>query len=245
MEDGDGVEDARSHESSPGVERVDLPSMSNASLTPPPPTSEDAGMEKNNERGAWADGDEEIAEDEAMEVKGQGGDDWEEYRKHRSVRGFTAKSEVKVEPGEEDEDGDDTPQRYGKKRSRMRPHHAGNDTASGETPASNSERVGSTGRAGRRRRGEEELLLDDHLLPPDVRKIGELVSRRVNKPESTTEDEEPRRHDADRSKSGDQHVDEAPIEGEDEGVTEVEYGDEREEMTRCVCRTEGELCSTI
>ncbi|WWC62671.1 uncharacterized protein I303_105268 [Kwoniella dejecticola CBS 10117] len=80
-------------------EKTHVPSASNASLTPPPPTSEDTNEENKVE--ATAEGE------------GEGEEDWDQYRRHRRVKGFrnTSQAEVKEEPDLDDskEDEEETP----------------------------------------------------------------------------------------------------------------------------------------
>lgn len=108
-----------------------------------------------------------------------------------------------------------------------------------------SERAGSQSRA-KRRRGEEALLLDDHLLPPEIRNISNpSTSRRGSNAKVDQEEEEREKEPT----AEDVQMEEAAVEGEEEigdAENEDEQGDDFEEedgqdITRCVCQTEGEL----
>ncbi|WVR06403.1 hypothetical protein IAU60_003434 [Kwoniella sp. DSM 27419] len=217
-------------------ERPDMPSASNASLTPPPPTSEEA-----NGYGA-ADQDEQRDEDPEQE-----GNSWADYKKSRTVRAFQdaprqegdggleqAGRGVKTEPAEESgaaEEGGVVKEEETPVRSRSTRINPG--SASTPVPAS-AERAGSASRAGRKRRGEDELLLDDHLLPVEIRRTTSVSKRRpsaiereeeeiVAEPEQVAEAEEPN---------------ESPI----SEVIDVELSDVDDEdgkdITRCVCHKE-------
>ena len=214
-------------------EKPDLPSTSNASLTPPPPGSEDV-----------------LLDDEEEEENGDNGDGTEAGDKD------IIKPKIEVEEATEAE-------------------------VKEEELARNMERSESHSRA-KRRRGEEALLLDDHLLPPEIRHISQQsTSRRSSNAKGDMEDDRRRR----KSPLNDIVLDDKAVEGraeekpsgqirgrtmdtpaairnkeektrqlaldaeEDEGEVEVEDEDEGEDededggqdITRCVCQTDGEF----
>ncbi|WVF68917.1 hypothetical protein IAT40_003691 [Kwoniella sp. CBS 6097] len=218
-------------------EKPDVPSASNASLTPPP-TSEDAKeidvdvdtkeLEDAGDADADADGADVGGGDEVEGTAGQ--DDWDAYRRHRTVRGFGAAS-VKTEPGVEheshrDEDNEDTPvkTRGSKNTNGLAVPTGGSNTPSAST-GGGSERAGSASR-GRKRRGEDELLLDDHLLPADIRRTkGKKDVSPSNKERNDDEGEGDEENQAD----------------EEQPEADADEGDEEEEgkdITRCVCGKE-------
>jgi hypothetical protein len=125
-----------------------------------------------------------------------------------------------------------------------------------------SERASSQSRA-KRRRGEEALLLDDHLLPPEIRHISQPSSRRGSYAKEHLE-EEKRKKEKEKEKEvpapqpappvEDVQMEEPPVEGEDE-TDDAEAEDDKEDkprpiiwddetfggdVTRCVCHLEGE-----
>jgi hypothetical protein len=125
-----------------------------------------------------------------------------------------------------------------------------------------SERASSQSRA-KRRRGEEALLLDDHLLPPEIRHISQPSSRRGSYAKEHLE-EEKRKKEKEKEKEvpapqpappvEDVQMEEPPVEGEDE-IDDAEPEDDKEDkprpinwddetfggdVTRCVCHLEGE-----
>ncbi|WVQ73141.1 hypothetical protein IAR50_002705 [Cryptococcus sp. DSM 104548] len=219
-------------------------SGSNTSLTPPPPTSDneevdyDAGLDAKTGKGA-----EEAAPAGGENVqdgdKPKGEDDQEPNRHPRGVKGLGQTDEVKDEPEDEDlepnpsapthanggqvdeaeveEDEDEPPARTRNgKPSRLSQLPTAYDTpASSATPDTAMARSGS--RQGRKRRGEEQLLLDDHLLPADIR-------RTTVKKKEDEEDE-------------DEDEDEEEGDGEEE---QDEDGDDEDgkDITRCVCKRE-------
>lgn len=99
----------------------------------------------------------------------------------------------------------------------------------GNTPASASGSDANLGRAGsrqgRRRRGEEQLLLDDHLLPAEIRRTA-LAERAKKEEEEEVEVEE-----------GEEEGEEDMEEGD--GPGEQEEDEEGKDITRCVCKREG------
>ena len=184
------------------AEAPSIPSGSAPSLTPPP-ASEPA-----------MDMDEDAPVEEEKEEAMDGDDQWETYRRSRQVRSFgTAKPSVKLEPGDDDEA---TP---GRAKPIKLSSALSVPTASGaDTPTSGieDERAGSASRSqGRKRRGEEQLLLDDHLLPEELRRIGSGMNKK-GKTEEEDENDEP--------------AEEPAEEDNEEGAPEV---------TRCVCQKEG------
>lgn len=213
-----------SRPTTPLVENPDLPSTSNNSLSPPPPTSDDVVLGMDMDLPG-----EEVEEGPPAQVA-EPSDDWEAYRRHRDVRGFDAvQADVKLEPGEETEEAP-VPSRNPRKSHKRKlsfPTSPGATSPSRLTPAS----IGSSSRH-RRRRGEDQLLLDDHLLPKEMRKTGSLSGKRKGMAEKDEEEgEEGVSGQAGGDASG-QSVEDPP---------EVEQ--ESQDVTRCVCKRDGELSS--
>jgi hypothetical protein len=209
-------------------EKPDLPSTSNASLTPPPPGSEDVLLDDEEEEA----NDEEGTESGNKEV---------------------VKPKIEVEEATEAD-------------------------VKQEELARNMERSESHSRA-KRRRGEEALLLDDHLLPPEIRHISQQsTSRRSSNAKGDLEDErrrkksplddivledrfseggmkrKPRRKSMNTDRAAEeQMIVELSMEGEEneegevvvEGEGEDEDEDGGQDITRCVCQTDGEFCNTL
>ncbi|WWD18550.1 hypothetical protein CI109_103003 [Kwoniella shandongensis] len=217
-------DDAVSIRSASPADKPHLPSASNTSLTPPPPTSEDAAMEVDVD-----------------EPKGE--DDWDTYRRHRAVRGFGGpppKVEVKLEPGAdtgaiEEGDEEETPikTRNGKAVNRTLSFTEVANTPN-STPGSDNERGRSASRQARRRRGEEQLLLDDHLLPAEIRRTQAPKRDKSAGAVKDVEEEEPVVED---------EVEDAADEADDaeEDVIDVDE-DEGKDITRCVCHQEEYFC---
>lgn len=217
------------------------PSMS-GSLSPPPADGDDLDSKKDN------------------------GGDWEAYRRGRGVRGFNASKAVKVEQMDVDEPtaakttGSDsnaeaasgTATAASEPAARDAPDtgeaEETNDTEevngteghkSGDTSLSNSVEPKA-----RKRRGEDQLLLDDHLLPKEIRVAGGQIAPRREKPggKKAAVEEQPKQ----------EVVEEAPEPEEEEAdvtadaTEDAEEGDEDDDgkdITRCVCKREGEyLC---
>ncbi|OCF37237.1 hypothetical protein I317_00038 [Kwoniella heveanensis CBS 569] len=211
-------------------DKPDLPSASNASLTPPP-TSEDAKEMEAEGQELEENGDADEAEGEGEgDGDGQAGQgDWDAYRRHRTVRGFGAAS-VKTEPDVEPEplqgeDNEDTPvkTRGSKNANGLTVPTGGSDTPSAST-GGGSERAGSASR-GRKRRGEDELLLDDHLLPADIRRTKAKKDVSPNNKE----------RDVDEEDGDDDQADEDQAEGDADEEDDEEEG---KDITRCVCGKE-------
>jgi len=194
------------------------------SLTPPPPTSEDVAGEVDAAETAEApptDGDETLSgvsaanevEAPRSEVEDIAEEDTEEREGSRRPRPSRGKANAVKQERIDDEhqagENEETPRRNG---------HAANGSHRGISPPS-IERLDSAGRA-RKRRGEEQLLLDDHLLPAEMRRTGSLSGKR-GKGKDGEEEEEGQEMDDEDGEGGD---------GEDE-----------DEVTRCICKTEGEL----
>jgi len=196
------------------------------SLTPPPPTSEDVlgdaeadVAEPADTAEVPTDGDDtlsgvsvvqdaEAPQQEVEEVR-DASEGQEEVRRSRPTRGRA--SAVKQERLEEEQlqgENEETPRRNG---------HAANGSHRILSPPS-IERLDSAGRA-RKRRGEGQLLLDDHLLPAEMRRTGSLSGKR-GKDKDGEDDEMEDEQEAEEGDGGD---------GEDE-----------DEITRCICKTEGE-----
>jgi len=212
-------------------EKPDLPSTSNASLTPPPPGSEDVLL------------DDEEEEEEANDAEGT-----------ESGNKGVVKPKIEVEEATEAD-------------------------VKQEELARNMERSESHSRA-KRRRGEEALLLDDHLLPPEIRHISQQsTSRRSSNAKGDLEDErrrkkspledivledrfsesgmkkKPRRKSMNTERAAesqmaielsmeDDESEEGEVEVEGEGEGEDEDEDGGQDITRCVCQTDGESCKS-
>lgn len=210
-----------------------------------------------------ADGDE-MDIDDSIRVENDGdksidADDWDTYRRHRGVRGFggAGKVAVKVEPSEDEAteppEGDDAVAATN-----------GNafDSEALATRDSASASAEPLSRSQRKRRGEDQLLLDDHLLPKEVRGQGALAPRREgtkprrsgepselapeNKPVAATDDKEetPKADVADEpavaSGDGDEAgdvVDDGEGDGDLDGDDDDDDGND---VTRCVCHRQGE-----
>ncbi|KAK8858658.1 hypothetical protein IAR55_002887 [Kwoniella newhampshirensis] len=226
---------------SPG-DRPHLLSASNTSLTPPPPTSEDATMDVD-----VVDGEEEHAENRRTGPGGE--DDWDTYRRHRAVRGFggAPKFEVKLEPGadngviEEDEE-EDTPvkTRNGKAVNRTLSFTAASDANTPlSTPGSDNERGRSASRQARRRRGEELLLLDDHLLPAEIRRTGTMGAKK-EKFSGAGKDAEAEDDEEEMTAGNAEEAEDEEDTGEGDAIDVDNEGDEEEgkDVTRCVCHQE-------
>jgi len=212
-------------------EKPDLPSTSNASLTPPPPGSEDVLLDDEEE-------EEEAANDEEDTESGD-----------KDV----VKPKIEVEEATEAEVKEEELARNAESHSRAK-----------------------------RRRGEEALLLDDHLLPPEIRNISQQsTSRRSSNAKGDLEDERRRkktprediilddkaveramverqrdpsygktmqtvRTAEDLRRMGmdvEEEENEVEVEGEGEGEGD-EDEDGGQDITRCVCQTDGESCNT-
>ncbi|KAK4684857.1 hypothetical protein P7C73_g5306, partial [Tremellales sp. Uapishka_1] len=191
---------------------LNLPPMSATSLTPPP-TSEDADQPMDVDVDMdvnWREEEDaapqynqdriehrvptpvpEVEPQEAEEWQGEEGDDWDSYRHRRAVRGFSAaKATVKIE------DEEDTPRRNGSSRAKV----SGGTTPSGSEPGR---------RGGRKRRGEGQLLMDDQLLPKEMKNGGVPVKKREREKEVEIE----------------------------VGSLEDEVEEDGKDVTRCVCLT--------
>jgi hypothetical protein len=213
-------------------EKPDVPTTSNASLTPPPPGSEDVLLdddeEEADENAAERLGSPLHATEDAGDIEEGDGAEASRGRKQSIQPKADTESRVKVEFGLEER-----------------------DTRTG------SERAASQNRA-KRRRGEEALLLDDHLLPPEVRRISQSTSRRGSKnvnredlkvpppPEDPPQDVE--MTDAEpEAVEGEDEVDDMEDDGLAEDAEDAEEGDDWDgpDITRCVCTNDGEYPSKI
>ena len=150
---------------------------------------------------------------------------------------------MKLEPGVENGAGDDgETQSRGASGSALRGRlqstatPTGSDAPKASTSASASERAASLSRS-RKRRGEDQLLLDDHLLPAEMRKTGS--STRKRKGGLMTRDEE-------EESQGSELVDRGRPERQEASQEDVMEDDEDQavqDVTRCICRRDGESCS--
>jgi hypothetical protein len=218
------------------------PSGSGTSLTPPP-MSEEAGMDLD------PTGEEQEEGEGEGEGGGEGPDEWNAYRRRHGVRGFSAvKADVKIEPEDDLVDDDVTPRktRNGVTRAAALAGESSHNTPSASTSASASERAEraeraeSQARQSRKRRGEELLLLDDHLLPEEMRKTGTLTGKRdrpghVRAPEqeqALTKGADEAEPEDGEQEGGDEELEdgEGPVEGEAEKLAKEEEMEEVEEV---------------
>jgi hypothetical protein len=148
----------------------------------------------------------------------------------------------------DDADEDTVETQRGRSRSIQPKLEDGPSVKAEEGEANGSDRARSQSRA-KRRRGEEALLLDDHLLPPEVRRISQSTSRRgsrnVNRedlkvpapPEPTAAEEDIEMPEV---ADGEDEIEEAEQEAEEE----EEAGDwdegDGQDITRCACTNDGE-----
>lgn len=214
------------------------PSMS-GSLSPPPADGDDLDSKKDN------------------------GGDWEAYRRGRGVRGFNASKAVKIEQMDVDEpsaakttrsennaeaaSGTATAASEATARDAPDPSDADDANETEEVNGTEGRRSGDTSLSNsvepkaRKRRGEDQLLLDDHLLPKEIRVPGGQIAPRREKPGGKRAAvEEPPKEEV---------VEEAPEPEEEEAdvtadaAEDAEEGDEDDDgkdITRCVCKREGE-----
>jgi hypothetical protein len=118
----------------------------------------------------------------------------------------------------------------------------------GELVRNGSERAGSHSRA-KRRRGEEALLLDDHLLPPEIRNISQQSTSRRSSNAKGDMEEEKRKKELpvedvvieDTAVEGEDEIGDVDQEGEEgEGEGDEYDEDGGQDITRCICQTDGE-----
>lgn len=102
-------------------------------------------------------------------------------------------------------------------------------------------------RLGRKRRGEEQLLLDDHLLPAELRRLGKIQGDRDRRLSRTAASDAFKRGTDEHAEVAEEAVvededgedePEPPAEAEDAGADDFSSDDE--EVTRCVCQRERE-----
>ena len=126
------------------------------------------------------------------------------------------------------------------------------DVKEEERVRNGSERARSHSRA-KRRRGEGALLLDDHLLPPEIRHISQpSSSRRSSNAKGDMEEEKRKKEPASEDVVMDEPVvegeeevgdlDDDAEEGEGEGDGEEDDEDGGQDITRCVCQIDGKSC---
>lgn len=165
---------------------------------------------------------------------------------------MAAHPDIKVEPtGQEDDEA--TPVKNKVENGvNVEGTVSGNATPTGSGERSKSARADSFSRQNRRRRGEEQLLLDDHLLPEELRKTGALAGKRGQKEnEAQTHIEEAKQEVQEASEVFEEDEDENidPVEDaeEEQDLTgEAEVGDEEQkDVTRCVCKQDGKCFSPI
>ncbi|WRT67862.1 uncharacterized protein IL334_004836 [Kwoniella shivajii] len=234
-------------------EKNHVQSTSNASLTPPPPTSEDTTAEGEGK-------DDEQIPQNGDENGNEGEDDWHSYRRSRLVRKFgngdasstaSGSNQVQIEVKEEPDIDNEGIQAPGKGESEETPvktrrgsrlHYLSNEnTPSASASLLNSDRdnrAGSASRLGRKRRGEDELLLDDHLLPAEIRRTN--TSAKKEKKEEVEEEEKRVEPEMEQEEEDEDDVGagtgiEVEVDEEEEDEDEEE---EVKDVTRCVCQKE-------
>lgn len=224
-----------------------IPSGSGTSLTPPP-TSEEAALEIEVEGDDTKQGVEGAGQDSEKEE----GDDWDAYRQRRAVRGFSGvKGEVKKEPNDspEPDEAEETPKT---RRNSIKGSRAlsfpNRSAANSPSVGSATPDVGGSASRSRKRRGEGQRLLDDHLLPEEMRKTGSLTGKRgrSDAPEEGHGDEGMLEEDAvvdeDPQDAKDAEADEDQVIKENTEAHDHTADDEDpKDVTRCVCQSEGEL----
>lgn len=241
--------------------KPELPNDSVASLTPPPPISEDVILDVRDSK------DEEAGDgqrpDEIQQEEEAGLDDWSAYHRHRAMKSFSTAADLAAGSsthgfmGQEEAD-QETPGRtraaQGKTASRKRAtSRSFNGTPTAPTSTSASERGESVGRLrAKKRRGEEQLLLDDHLLPVELRQTASVTGKRErsgmsvkDEPEEIEEMEQDLTEESGEAEldleaeagRGDEELAAEDLEVEDDAEGD---DDEEEEITRCVCQKEGQ-----
>jgi hypothetical protein len=187
------------------------------------------------------------------------GDDWDAYRRQRGVRGFSGAKAAQPPPLQIDsattENGDtnaDADAKDGNHSSDKNKENGestlvADDDVSTETSASNSVEPGS--RSARRRRGEEQLLLDDHLLPKEMRvhppkREKGASSKRSEPPEDPEPEPEKEEKPATKVAKVEPEEPAEPEAEEEEAGEDEEEEDDSAEITRCVCKREGK-CADV
>ena len=193
-------------------------------------------------------------EEEAVEPEEEDTEAWRAYRNRRRIRAFPNTAAAAKQETVDDEGTDmETPRgsRNGK-RSRLKVPDSTDGTPSAEASANLSD-VGNTLRPNRKRRGEELLLLDDHLLPEEIRRIGTMNAVKKDKSISSKDTvDQVKKEMMEKSVEPEPEEDEdVPLteEGDEEQVAEEaemndeDAADDNEEedqgVTRCICGTEG------
>lgn len=145
------VENTRKRKkSTPDNEKPHVLSGSGTSLTPPP-----------------------TSETEVQDLNGEGTPGGRGRKGGRNVQSGPDLN-IKIEP--DGEGGvDDTPKQVRTNGTRLVPPHSGGTTPTGSVT---SDKGTAKSGAGRKRRGEGQLLLDDHLLPEEMRRTGKLTGKR-------------------------------------------------------------------
>jgi hypothetical protein len=200
-------------------------------------------------------------------------DAWSSYRKHRKLRSFGDVREAIAVLGEErgksdqigsstddvalamvkdelDIGGDEKDANATLVRTRSSKSKA---VTNGHTPTmSETDQLGSAGRQTRKRRGEDQLLLDDHLLPEELRRTGGLSGKRERghglkedtvpvkeiRAEVVQEPGEEEDKIIANGEGSEAEIEETNVDEESDG-NDDEEGDGKE-VTRCVCQKEGE-----
>ncbi|BEJ17327.1 hypothetical protein CspHIS471_0607280 [Cutaneotrichosporon sp. HIS471] len=99
----------------------------------------------------------------------------------------------------------------------------------------------------RKRRGEEQLLLDDHLLPKEMRQHAPIPPRRDKSAKRSEPGDPPPKEEPAEPEEPEEPEPEEPDEPEaeeveaEEGGDDVEEGDDSGEITRCVCKREEDI----
>lgn len=212
------------------------PSMS-GSLSPPPADGDDLDNSKKD-------------------------NDWEAYRRGRGVRGFHATKAVKVEQMEIDDtsaartaaseiNANSTAEAPAADESGAKnvpyPSDADETNDGEEVNGTDGLRSGDTSLSNsvepkaRKRRGEDQLLLDDHLLPKEIRVPGGQIAPRREKSASRkgAHEEQPKQEVIETAPEAEgEEADGGADGGED--VDEGDDDDDGKDITRCVCKREGE-----
>lgn len=116
------------------------------------------------------------------------------------------------------------------------------DVDDAEVDRTPRQRTLSSSRA-KRRRGEEALLLDDHLLPPELRRSGPTAHKRKHskgQEDRLTEDGGKVKEDEEMG-DGEEEVDVDPVQAVEEEEEDEDGDEDEQDVTRCVCQRDGEL----
>ncbi|KAL1413061.1 Histone deacetylase complex subunit [Vanrija albida] len=226
-----------------------------SSLTPPPGDGDEMDVDTNGNTASEPPLATTTTADDA-------GDDWDAYRRSRGVRSFSGAkpaAPVKIEPVDADavqppvvepsnDDGaavvdeaiSDAPADPDTVVDVEEPSADGEASAEAEAaeegaPAASAETTEQAQARARRRRGEDQLLLDDHLLPKELRVHAAIPPRREKAPSAKRSEpvEPPPEPKQEEAAPEEDAADDAADEEEDD-----EDDDSKEEITRCVCKNE-------